>query len=74
MEDAGDNFCRLALLEELKALPFGAVWDYHCLRLGVPTRDAWMRSAHTNPPSQANGSSHHTSSTHDDYASQDKGR
>jgi L-rhamnose isomerase len=24
------------LLEELKALPFGAVWDYFCLQQGVP--------------------------------------
>ena len=34
---------RLALLEELKALPFGAVWDMHCLRSGAPPADEWVR-------------------------------
>jgi len=34
---AGDGFARLAWLEEGKTLPLGAVWDYHCLRSGVPT-------------------------------------
>lgn len=36
MERSGDYTGRLALLEELKSLPFGAVWDAHCLRQGVP--------------------------------------
>lgn len=35
-EEAGMNFERLALLEELKTKPFGAVWDYYCLSEGVP--------------------------------------
>jgi L-rhamnose isomerase len=35
-EAAGDYARRLALLEEIKGLPFGAVWDYHCLEQGVP--------------------------------------
>ena len=35
-EQAGDYARRLALLEEIKGLPFGAVWDYHCLKQGVP--------------------------------------
>jgi L-rhamnose isomerase len=35
LERAGDYTGRLALLEELKSLPFGAVWDAHCLRQGV---------------------------------------
>ena len=34
---------RLSLLEETKALPFGAVWDYHCLKSGVPPADEWLR-------------------------------
>ncbi|UCC69043.1 MAG: L-rhamnose isomerase [Armatimonadota bacterium] len=42
IEDSGDNFARLAMFEELKALPFGAVWDYHCLRCEVPTGSAWL--------------------------------
>lgn len=36
LEVQGDYSARLALLEELKGLPFGAVWDYYCLRQGVP--------------------------------------
>jgi L-rhamnose isomerase len=37
------TLARLSLLEELKALPFGAVWDCHCLRQGVPPSDEWLR-------------------------------
>ncbi len=36
-EEAGQNFERLAMLEELKTKPFGAVWDYYCLVNNVPT-------------------------------------
>jgi L-rhamnose isomerase len=36
LERSGDYTQRLALLEELKAMPFGAVWDYHCLQQGAP--------------------------------------
>jgi L-rhamnose isomerase len=36
MEVAGDFTGRLALLEEIKGLPFGAVWDAYCLKQGVP--------------------------------------
>jgi L-rhamnose isomerase len=36
LEVAGDYTARLALLEELKGLPSGAVWDYYCLQQGVP--------------------------------------
>lgn len=42
-EEAGNNFARLALLEELKTLPFGAVWDYYCLKNNVPVREHWMK-------------------------------
>jgi len=41
-ETAGDYTGRLALLEELKTLPFGAVWDGYCLRQNVPTGMGWM--------------------------------
>ncbi len=34
-EEEGDFFARLALLEELKAMPFGAVWDYYCAQSGT---------------------------------------
>jgi L-rhamnose isomerase len=33
---------RLALLEELKTLPWAAVWDCYCARKGVPTGMAWF--------------------------------
>jgi L-rhamnose isomerase len=36
MEKSGDFTGRLALLEELKSLPFGGVWDYFCLQQEVP--------------------------------------
>jgi L-rhamnose isomerase len=42
MEAAGDLTSRLALLEELKTLPFGAVWDYYCTKSNVPAGDAWL--------------------------------
>ncbi len=42
MEAAGDLTSRLAMLEELKTLPFGAVWDYYCAKSNVPPGDAWL--------------------------------
>ena len=35
-EAAGDYTARLALQEEIKALPWGAVWDHYCATAGVP--------------------------------------
>jgi L-rhamnose isomerase len=43
-EDRGDYTTRLATLEELKAMPFGAVWDYYCLKKGVPVAFEWLRA------------------------------
>lgn len=37
LEEEGKNFERLAMLEELKTMPFAAVWDYYCLQENVPT-------------------------------------
>ena len=42
LEIAGDYTGRLALLEELKALPSGAVWDCACLRQGVAVGIGFM--------------------------------
>ena len=42
MEVSGNLTGRLALLEEIKTLPFGAVWDYYCLKQGVPVGLAWL--------------------------------
>ena len=44
MESGDDHFSRLALLEELKTMPFGAVWDYYCLKKNVPPAGEWMKS------------------------------
>jgi L-rhamnose isomerase len=42
LERAGDFTARLAMLEELKTMPFGAVWDYHCLRENAPAGPSWI--------------------------------
>ncbi len=41
-EAAADYTSRLAMLEELKTLPFGAVWDYYCLQNDVPVGQEWL--------------------------------
>ena len=41
-EQAGDNTLRLALFEEAKTLPLGAVWDEYCRRKDVPGGARWM--------------------------------
>jgi L-rhamnose isomerase len=35
-EIEGDFSSRLALQEEVKSMPFGAIWDYYCLQKNVP--------------------------------------
>lgn len=42
LEAAGDRTARLALLEELKMLPCGAVWDYYCHTQNVPASRDWV--------------------------------
>lgn len=41
-ELAGDYTLRLALTEEFKSYPFGAVWDYYCASKNVPVREQWI--------------------------------
>lgn len=41
-EAGGDFTSRLALMEEAKSLPFGAVWDYYCVQRGVPSGEGWL--------------------------------
>jgi len=41
-ENDGNYTARLALLEELKMMPFGAVWDYYCETQDVPVGMAFM--------------------------------
>jgi L-rhamnose isomerase len=42
LEAAGDATARLALLEEVKSLPWAAVWDRYCEARGVPVGMAWL--------------------------------
>ena len=41
--ELADNYtARLAMLEELKTMPFGAVWDYYCRKMEVPPAQTWL--------------------------------
>ncbi|MDR2402465.1 MAG: L-rhamnose isomerase [Spirochaetaceae bacterium] len=42
-EKAGKNHERLALMEELKTLPFSAVWDKLCLDARTPVGTDWLQ-------------------------------
>ncbi|MCO5195996.1 MAG: L-rhamnose isomerase [Anaerolineae bacterium] len=44
LEVAGDWTARLALLEELKMLPFGAVWDAYCAQQNTPVGYQFMQA------------------------------
>ena len=41
-EAEGDLTARLAVTEEARTLPAGAVWDYYCLTKDVPVGMAWL--------------------------------
>lgn len=41
-ENRGDYGSRLALMEEFKTLPFGAVWDKYCLDMGTRPGAVWL--------------------------------
>ncbi|HLQ45633.1 MAG TPA: L-rhamnose isomerase, partial [Planctomycetaceae bacterium] len=43
-EDHGDFTARLALQEDFKSLPVGAVWDNYCLQHNVPVGRAWLEN------------------------------
>jgi L-rhamnose isomerase len=42
MERDGDYTGRLAIQEECKTLPFGAVWDQYCAKSDVPVAEGWL--------------------------------
>ena len=42
-EAEGDLTSRLAMLEENKNLPTGAVWEYYCQQCEVPVGLAWLK-------------------------------
>ena len=46
LEYEGNTTKRLALIEEMKTMPAGLVWDYFCEREGVPGRE-WIRDLAT---------------------------
>jgi L-rhamnose isomerase len=41
-EADADFTSRLALMEDAKVLPFGAVWDYYCEKAGAPVGESWL--------------------------------
>ncbi|MFM9331654.1 L-rhamnose isomerase [Paenibacillus mesotrionivorans] len=42
-----DYTTRLALVEEFKSYPFGAIWDHYCEKMGVPVREEWLNQVKT---------------------------
>ncbi|OVE74176.1 L-rhamnose isomerase [bacterium B17] len=42
VELEGDNTSRLAIMEDIKSMPFGAVWDHYCENKGVPVDGKWL--------------------------------
>ncbi len=42
LERDGDFTARLALMEEQKTMPLGAVWDHYCQTAGVPVGAEWL--------------------------------
>ena len=43
LEERGRGTEKLALTEAMAELPFGAVWDFLCLRADVPPAASWLR-------------------------------
>ncbi|MDD6245690.1 MAG: L-rhamnose isomerase [Firmicutes bacterium] len=41
-EHKGDLTSRLALMEERKTLPFGAIWDYYCMKQDAGVSTDWL--------------------------------
>jgi L-rhamnose isomerase len=41
-EEAGNNFKRLALFELMKSKPFGAVYDYYCMKNNAPVAQDYI--------------------------------
>jgi L-rhamnose isomerase len=42
LQEQGNFTERLALLEEFKTYPFGAIWDEYCQRQQVPVKESWL--------------------------------
>lgn len=41
-ENKADYGSRMALMEEFKTLPFGAVWDKYCIDMNTPAGSGWL--------------------------------
>ncbi|WP_416151638.1 L-rhamnose isomerase [Salipaludibacillus sp. HK11] len=44
LQESGNFTERLALQEELKTYPFGAIWDYYCEQMDVPEQENWLKN------------------------------
>lgn len=42
LQEEGNFTERLALMEEFKTYPFGAIWDYYCEQNDVPVKETWL--------------------------------
>lgn len=42
LQEEGNFTEKLALMEEFKTYPFGAIWDYYCEQMDVPVRESWL--------------------------------
>ncbi|WP_067840102.1 L-rhamnose isomerase [Amphibacillus sediminis] len=42
-QEQGNFTERLAILEEFKTYPFGAIWDYYCKQMNVPVGVEWLK-------------------------------
>lgn len=42
LQEKGDFTRRLALIEEFKTYPFGAIWNYYCEVMDVPVKEQWL--------------------------------
>lgn len=42
LQEKGDFTKRLALMEEFKTYPFGAIWDEYCKQMNVPVNETWL--------------------------------
>lgn len=42
LQEDGNFTERLALIEEFKTYPFGAIWDYYCNQMNVPVKETWL--------------------------------
>ena len=44
LQDTGNFTQRLALMEEFKTYPMGAIWNYYCEKSNVPVAENWLEN------------------------------